>query len=90
MLILTRCPGERLEIGDEVTISIEEIHGLQVRLGITAPTRIPVHRLEVFERIQAEMNVPAAVQPKLQASIIPVRHRGCLRNQSARFPLNPQ
>ena len=56
MLILTRCPGERLVIGDEITISIEQINGLQVRLGIAAPKQIPVHRLEVFEHIQAGKN----------------------------------
>jgi carbon storage regulator len=55
LLILTRYVGERLLIGDEITVSIEQIHGLhQVRIGVAAPREIAVHQQEVFERIQVE------------------------------------
>ncbi len=54
MLILTRRIGERLCIGDDVSVAVLSIHGSQVRLGITAPNSVPVHREEVFERIAAE------------------------------------
>ena len=53
MLILTRRVTELVCIGDEVKIVVLGIKGNQVRLGITAPKSIPVHREEVYERIHA-------------------------------------
>ena len=52
MLILTRRVGESLMIGDEVTVTILGVKGSQVRIGVRAPEKIPVHREEVFRRIQ--------------------------------------
>jgi carbon storage regulator len=54
MLILTRRIGENLKIGDNVTVSILQVRGNQVRIGIAAPKAVPVHREEVYERIKAE------------------------------------
>jgi carbon storage regulator len=54
MLILTRRLGESVKIGDEVTVTVLGVKGGQVRLGFTAPPNVPVHREEVYERIQAE------------------------------------
>lgn len=55
MLVLTRSVGERLFIQNgEIKIQILEVKGHQVRIGIEAPKHIPVHREEVFERMQAE------------------------------------
>lgn len=56
MLVLTRSAGERLVIGDnaEITLSILEIRGNQVRIGINAPRNVAVHREEIYKRIQAE------------------------------------
>lgn len=54
MLILTRRMHETLTIGDEITVTVLGVHGNQVRLGITAPKQIPVHREEVYRRLQAE------------------------------------
>ncbi len=54
MLILTRKLGERIAIGDEVTITLLEIKGSQVKLGIEAPKSISIHRQEVYERIREE------------------------------------
>lgn len=51
MLILTRRPGESLKIGDDVTVTVVGINGSQVRLGVTAPKAVEVHREEVYERI---------------------------------------
>jgi carbon storage regulator len=54
MLILTRRIGEAVRIGSNVRIQILSQHGNQVRIGIHAPKTVPVHREEVFERIQQE------------------------------------
>ncbi len=53
MLILTRKVGESITIGDgSITVSVMEIKGRQVRLGISAPTETPIHRQEIFEKIK--------------------------------------
>lgn len=54
MLILTRRLGEKIMIGEHIELSVLAVQGNQVRLGVKAPTTIPVHREEIYERIQAE------------------------------------
>lgn len=54
MLVFTRNAGEKFMIGDDVVITIISIKGSQVRVGITAPDHIEVHREEVYKRIQQE------------------------------------
>ena len=54
MLVLSRQRDESIMIGDDVEITIVDIRGDKVRLGITAPTEIPVHRKEVYETIKRE------------------------------------
>ncbi len=54
MLVLSRSRDETIMIGDEIEITVVDIRGDKVRLGITAPTRIAVHRKEVYEAIRAE------------------------------------
>jgi len=59
VLILTRRVSESLMIGDEVSITVLGVKGNQVRIGITAPKEIPVHREEIYQKIQAEKEVEA-------------------------------
>ena len=54
MLILTRKLGERITIGDDIVITLLEIKGAQVKLGIEAPKSISIHRQEIYERIRRE------------------------------------
>lgn len=54
MLILTRRIGESIIIGDWIEVKVLDFKGQQVRLGITAPKDTPVHREEIYERIQRE------------------------------------
>jgi len=54
MLILTRKLGERITIGDNIVITLLEITGSQVKLGIEAPKGISIHRQEIYERIRQQ------------------------------------
>ncbi len=62
MLILTRRVGETLMIGDSVTVTILGVKGNQVRVGITAPKDVAVHREEIFQRIGREAAAPGQEQ----------------------------
>ena len=59
MLVLTRKLGESIVIGNNVRVTVLEMQGKQVRLGIEAPAEVPVHRGEVYERIEAENRLAA-------------------------------
>lgn len=54
MLVLSRHRDESIIIGDDIIITVVDVRGDKVRLGIDAPTDIPVHRQEVYEAIQRE------------------------------------
>ncbi len=54
MLVLSRQRDESVIIGDDIIITIVDIRGEKVRLGITAPAHIPVHRKEIYEAIKRE------------------------------------
>ena len=56
MLVLSRHRDESIMIGDNIVISVVDVRGDKVRLGIDAPTDIPVHRQEVYDAIQREKN----------------------------------
>lgn len=52
MLVLTRRPGESIRIGTDVTVTVLEVRGDQIRIGIDAPRSVKVHREEVFQEIE--------------------------------------
>ncbi len=64
MLVLSRQRDETIMIGDDVEITIVDIRGDKVRIGITAPTHIPVHRKEVYEAIKRENREAAKIKPE--------------------------
>lgn len=72
MLVLTRKVGEVCVIGENVTVTVVRVTGNHVRLGITAPAEIPVHRKETLDRIQAHKTQPQTVQPQKEPTRQPV------------------
>lgn len=54
MLVLARKPNQSIMIGDDIEIRVVDIKGDQVKIGITAPKSISVHRKEIYEEIKAE------------------------------------
>ncbi|HEY1602683.1 MAG TPA: carbon storage regulator CsrA [Pirellulales bacterium] len=64
MLVLSRQRDESIMIGDNIVITVVDIRGDKVRLGISAPTEIPVHRQEVYEAIQRENLRASQLDPK--------------------------
>lgn len=65
MLVLTRKLNESIMIGDDVKITIVDVKGEQVKLGITAPRQVSVHREEVYREIQKENQLAANGKPNL-------------------------
>lgn len=54
MLILTRKIGEALIVGEEITVTVVDVRGNQVRIGIKAPRDVTVHREGIYDRVRAE------------------------------------
>jgi len=60
MLVLTRRPGESVMVGEDVVVTVLEVRGEVIRLGIKAPRSIQVHREEVFRELQAANRAAAS------------------------------
>ena len=63
MLIITRRPGEKIMLGDEITVHVMEIVGNSVRVGIQAPRSIPVYREEIWNAVREENRAAADSAP---------------------------
>lgn len=62
MLVLSRCVGELISIGDNISIRVVAVDGNSVRFGVEAPRSVNVHRSEIYERIQRK-------RPKKEKSV---------------------
>lgn len=54
MLVLTRRPGESIVVGEDIVVTVIEIKGGQVRIGIDAPREVDVYREEIYEQVKQE------------------------------------
>jgi carbon storage regulator len=70
VLILTRKSGERITIGDHIRVTVLEIKGKQVRLGVEAPPDTRVHREEIFQKIQRENQKAAETSAKALETLV--------------------
>ena len=92
MLVLSRQRDETIMIGDEIEITVVDIRGDKVRLGITAPTRIAVHRKEVYESIRRENEQAAQMNGSLagqELSATPRLSPGPARTRVASLAARP-
>jgi len=87
MLVLSRQRDESIKIGDDIEITVVDIRGEKVRLGINAPPHVPVHRKEVYEAIKREMEATA----KASGGTVPAAHVESLANRKQKpdQPVNP-
>jgi carbon storage regulator len=73
MLIITRRPGEKVMLGDDVVIEVIEVSGSSVRIGIDAPKAIPVYREELWRAVKAENEAAAKAKADLPQDL-PVKN----------------
>jgi carbon storage regulator len=69
MLVLSRQRDQTIMIGDDIEITVVDIRGDKVRLGINAPHDVPVHRKEVYEAIKRENRAADGVKPEDIANV---------------------
>ena len=86
MLILARRIGESIMIGDQVELTVVDIKGDQVKLGINAPSQVKVYRREVYAAIQDENRAAASAAPKTLPSLPGLMGRGPQGTPSAAPP----
>ncbi len=67
MLILSRKVDEKIKIGNDITLTIIELHGDQVKIGVEAPKNVKVFRQEVYDAIQEQNKEAAAGSATLEA-----------------------
>jgi carbon storage regulator len=65
MLIITRRPGEKVMLGDDIVVEVIEVSGSSVRIGIAAPRSVPVYREEIWTAVKEENAAAAAAAAKV-------------------------
>jgi carbon storage regulator len=76
MLIITRRPGERIVLGDDIVVTVMEISGQTARIGIAAPRELPIYREEIWEAVKAENQAAASVNPDALPPVPPASGAG--------------
>ena len=71
MLVITRKAGDRVQIGDDITVTLLEITGSSVRIGIDAPAEVAVYRHEILQAVKEENRAAAQVKADLPAAEMP-------------------
>ena len=69
MLVLTRRPGESIVVGQDIVVTVIEIKGGQVRIGIDAPREIDVYREEIYEQVRQENLSAVANADKIREAV---------------------
>jgi len=69
MLVLTRRIGERLRIGPDIELVVLDVRGRDVRLGVTAPAAVPIHREEIYLKIQDANRAAALAQTDVTGAL---------------------
>lgn len=69
MLVLSRYKDQSIYIGDDIVITVVDVRGDRIRLGIEAPSDVPVHRQEIYEAIKKEELVQCAAEDTADHSV---------------------
>ena len=89
MLVLTRKVGEGIAIGDDIRIIVMQVKGKQVRIGIKADPKMPVHREEIYTRIQEENELASHVDPQRMQTLPQILRTSKFLNESHRETASP-
>jgi len=89
MLVLSRQRDESIMIGDDVEIIIVDVRGDKVRLGITAPKSVPVHRREIYDAIQREKTEKKEPEKKPEAESKAPKQEKTEKQQEKETPQEP-
>jgi carbon storage regulator len=90
MLVLSRQRDESIMIGDDVEITIVDVRGDKVRLGITAPKNVPVHRREIYDAIQREKAEKAQADGQAAPAQAQTPEAGPERSKGETPPASPE
>jgi cytosine deaminase len=86
MLVLTRTRDDTIMIGDDIEVTVVDIRGDKVRIGINAPKRIAVHRKEIYDQIRAENKAAAEMKPADLAQLPAVPEPVVMNQPDQSFP----
>ena len=90
MLVLSRQRDQTIMIGDEIELTVVDIRGDKVRIGITAPARIAVHRKEVYDAIKRENEQASCLGKRELSSVRPHGDAGVRRSKPPATRVNEQ